>query len=169
LAEVTLKNLKKDYGDVAAVKGLDLVIVDGSPGIGCPVIASMTGCDLVLVVTEPTLSGLHDLKRVASLADHFKTPILVAVNKYDLNRAMSRKIEEWCDHKGVAIAGRIPYSGEFTKAMVAGLSVVEYAERGASKGPREDAGPVAAAVEELWARTVAALGDGRDTDAAKET
>jgi len=122
---------------VAEERGLGLVIVDGSPGIGCPVIASVTGSDLVLAVTEPTLSGLHDLERVVLLAGHFDTPVAVVVNKCDLNEEMALEIEQWCANRKIRVAGRIPYSGEFTAAMIAGLSVVEYAGSPASHAVRE--------------------------------
>ena len=137
--------------EIATEKNLDLIIVDGSPGIGCPVIASITECDLVLAVTEPTLSGLHDLERVADLTAHFKVPLIVAINKFDLNEAVSRNIEEWCTEKDIAVAGRIPYSGDFTAAMIACESVVEYAQ-----------GPATRAIKNLWNATEKALRDGEN-------
>lgn len=128
--------------ELAREKHLGLVIVDGSPGIGCPVIASVTGSDLVLAVTEPTLSGRHDLERVVGLADHFKTPLAVAVNKFDLNESMWRGIEEWCGKRGIPVLGRIPYSNEFMAAMAEGKSVNEYGD-----------GPASESLTELWNRT----------------
>jgi len=138
---------------IAEERGLELVIVDGSPGIGCPVIASVTGSDLVLAVTEPTLSGLHDLERVVLLAGHFGIPIAVVVNKYDLNETMALEIERWCAGKGIEIAGRISYSKEFTAAMIAGLSVVEYAEIPASSAAGSDRS-ASREVRETWTATL---------------
>ena len=83
----------QEAGAIAQQRNLDLVLIDGSPGIGCPVIASITGADLVLIVTEPTLSGLHDLGRVADVAKHFGIPGLVCVNKWDLNHRMTEEID----------------------------------------------------------------------------
>jgi MinD superfamily P-loop ATPase len=104
----------------------DLIIADGSPGIGCPVIASISGATLVLIVTEPTLSGIHDAERVVKLADHFKIPVCVCINKYDLNFDLTKQIEEFCGKNNIEVVGEIPYSKEFTEAMIKGLSVVEY-------------------------------------------
>jgi len=132
--------------EIATEKNLELIVVDGSPGIGCPVIASITACDLVMAVTEPTLSGLHDLKRVADLTAHFGIRLIVAINKFDLNEAVTREIEEWCAEKEIAVAGRIPYSGDFTAAMIACASVVEFAES-----------PAATAIKSLWIATERAL------------
>ena len=102
-----------------------VVVVDGPPGIGCPVIASVTGASLVLAVTEPTVSGEHDLARVLSLARHFAVPAAVCVNKWDLNPAMTERIEERARHAGARIAGRIRYDRGVTTAQIRGLSVVE--------------------------------------------
>ena len=88
-----VSTVRKEAGAIAEQRGLDLVLIDGSPGIGCPVIASITGADLVLIVTEPTLSGLHDLGRVAELARHFGIPGMVCVNKWDLNPDVAGEIE----------------------------------------------------------------------------
>ena len=135
--------------EIAERDGLDTIIVDGSPGIGCPVIASVTGCDLALAVTEPTLSGLHDLERIADLAGHFGLPVVVVVNKYDLNESMTLEIERWCADRNIGVAGRIPYSSDFTVAMVAGLSVVEYADR-CAPGAASGDGEASRKVREIW-------------------
>ena len=126
--------------DLAAEKNLDLILIDGSPGIGCPVIASLTGVDLALVVTEPTVTGEHDLVRLLDVADHFGIKTTVCINKYDLNPEAARKIEELCGKRGVKIAGRLPYHTSVVEAMVAGQAVVE---RG---------GPVAQAMAEMYKR-----------------
>ncbi|MEW6202544.1 MAG: ATP-binding protein [bacterium] len=111
---------------LAEEQNLDLVIIDGAPGIGCPVIASITGADLVLAVTEPTMSGLHDLKRVVELAEHFRIKTMICVNKYDINHEIKQDIVDFCEQKKILFAGQIPYDNVVTKAQIAGVSVVEY-------------------------------------------
>ena len=103
----------------------DLLIVDGPPGIGCPVIASVTGASLLVVVTEPTISGKHDMKRVLELAKHFSVPALVIVNKWDINPEMSTEIEEEAVLGGAEPVGRIPYDRVFTDAQINGRTLVE--------------------------------------------
>ncbi len=102
-----------------------LVIVDGPPGIGCPVIASVTGASQLLLVTEPTVSGEHDLARVLSLARHFNVPAAVCVNKWDLNPGLAERIEAVARVAGASIAGRIRYDREVTRAQIAARAVVE--------------------------------------------
>ncbi|MBN2455274.1 MAG: ATP-binding protein [Sedimentisphaerales bacterium] len=131
--------IRKEAKRIAEEEKKDLIIVDGSPGIGCPVIASITGADLVLIITEPTLSGKHDLGRVADLAAGFKMPVLVAVNKFDLNSDMAYKIEEDAIKRNIKVAGRIRYDKAFTKAQIMKTSVVEYT-----------AGAVTEDVKALW-------------------
>ena len=109
---------------------LKYVIVDGPPGIGCPVISSITGTDLVVVVTEPTISGLHDLQRVISLATHFGVRSLVCVNKYDLNIEFTDQIRSYCDSVSSTFLGHIPFDTIVTEAMVNGKAVVEYSRNG---------------------------------------
>jgi MinD superfamily P-loop ATPase len=133
---------------VAAKRKLDLAIIDGSPGIGCPVIASITGADLVLVVTEPTLSGLHDLGRVTELTRHFGIKTLVCVNKWDLNAELTAQIEANARRIGVEAVGRIRYDRAVTDAQIKKQALVEYTETGAA----ED-------VKELWSRVSAKLGE----------
>ncbi|NQU18032.1 MAG: 4Fe-4S binding protein [Candidatus Saganbacteria bacterium] len=104
----------------------DYILIDGSPGIGCPVIASITGADLVLVVTEPTLSGLHDLERVIQLTGHFKIKTVVCVNKYDINMENTEKIESFCKSKSIEVISRLPYDKLVNKAMINEKTVIEY-------------------------------------------
>ncbi len=106
-------------------RGLGLVIVDGAPGIGCPVIASVTGADRVLIVTEPTLSGRHDLERVASLTAHFRIPTAICVNKYDLNPEMASDIETLAREMNLGVLGRVRYDPAVTRAQIQKMSVVE--------------------------------------------
>ena len=118
--------------EVAASHGCGVIIVDGSPGIGCPVIASLTGAKLALIITEPTLSGLHDLQRISELTKHFGIPAMVSVNKYDLNGDIAERIEGVARDGGMGIGGRVRYDPVFTKAMLHRQSVVEYTDKGAS-------------------------------------
>ena len=111
-------------------EGQDLIIVDGSPGIGCPVIASISGASLVVVVTEPTLSGLHDAERVLKLAKHFNAPACMCINKFDINPDMANKIEEFCKKENIEIVGKIPYSKDFTDAMIKEESLIEFSPEG---------------------------------------
>ena len=114
----------------------DLILIDGPPGIGCPVIASLSGVDFVLLVTEPTLSGLHDLERAAALIRHFKIPGMVCVNKWDLNPEITATIEEKAAGLGLEIGGRIRYDRAVTEAQICGKSVVEYQRDGCSEDIR---------------------------------
>jgi len=125
----------------------ELIINDGSPGIGCPVIASITGASLVLAVTEPTLSGQHDLKRVLDLANHFHIPAVVCINKWDLNEELSDKIEQQVVDLNGRVVGRVRYDEAVTRAMIDCKSVVEYTDNGAS----ED-------IVALWRRVGSELG-----------
>ena len=115
------------------------IIIDGPPGIGCPVIAAITGVDLVLAVTEPTLSGIHDLERVVRVAKHFKVPVTVVINKYDINIDNCYQIEQYCSKNTLKIAGKIPYSQCVTKAMVNRKSIIEY-----------NCGEVTQEIERIW-------------------
>jgi MinD superfamily P-loop ATPase len=116
----------------------DLILIDGSPGIGCPVIASVTGVDAALVVTEPTMSGIHDLERVLLLVKHFKVRPLVCINMYDINKDNTAKIGKFCRKNGIDVVGKIPFNQIVTEAMVRGKTVVEYSPRNeASKEIRD--------------------------------
>jgi MinD superfamily P-loop ATPase len=113
---------------IADRMNLDYVITDGPPGIGCPVISSLSGASLALLVTEPTLSGIHDLERVIGVCRHFGVPVLVCVNKYDLNEQNTSQIEGYCGKEGIDVAGRISFDNVMTEAIVHGLPVVEYSD-----------------------------------------
>ncbi len=132
-----VSTVRQEAGTIAKQNGLDLVLIDGSPGIGCPVVASITGADLVLIVTEPTLSGLHDLGRVADVAKHFGIPGLVCTNKWDLNPDMTEKIEQQVREQGLTVAGRVRYDRAVTDAQVRKQAVVEYQTDGCSEDIRE--------------------------------
>jgi len=110
---------------IAEEQDRSIIIIDGPPGIGCPVIASVTGCSQVLIVTEPTVSGEHDLKRIVSLTRHFSIPAAVCVNKWDLNPEMTQRIEDNARQLGTQIVGRIRYDRAITDAQMQARAVVE--------------------------------------------
>ncbi|MBA7630579.1 Ion-translocating oxidoreductase complex subunit B [subsurface metagenome] len=118
--------IRKQAKRIATEQNKQLIIVDGSPGIGCPVIASITGADLVLVVTEPTISGQHDLDRVVELTSHFKIPTAVCINKYDINPKIAEAIEKRAGEKNLKVVGKISYDNKVTKAQLVAKSIVEY-------------------------------------------
>lgn len=117
--------VRREARRIAEEQGLSTIIVDGPPGIGCPVIASIGGASMVLVVTEPTVSGEHDLERVLALARHFDIPAAVCVNKWDLNPSMTERIETQATKAGAGLAGRIRYDLGVTKAQLMERTVVE--------------------------------------------
>ena len=118
--------IRKQARDIAEQNGHELIITDGPPGIGCPVIASITGATAVLVIVEPSVSSLHDMQRVVDLARHFRIPVLICINKFDLNPDMTDTIETKAGQAGLQIVGRIPFNPAFTKAMVDGITLTEY-------------------------------------------
>ncbi len=113
---------------IARDVGSWLVLVDGPPGIGCPVIASTTGADLVLAVTEPSVSGVHDLERLAKLVKGFAIPMAVCINKSDLNPEMTAHIQELCGAHGLAVVGELTYDKAVIQAQVQGQSIVEHGD-----------------------------------------
>jgi len=118
--------VRREAGKLAETKGMDLILTDGPPGVGCPVIASIGGATGVLVVAEPSVSGIHDMTRVLELANHFNVPAMVCINKFDINAEKSTEIEQFACKKGLAFLGRIPFDPIFTKAMVQGQTIYEY-------------------------------------------
>lgn len=133
--------LRRAAQQVAAEKRRDLILCDGSPGIGCPVIASLTGASLALFVVEPTASGEHDFRRVAQLALQLGVPGILAVNKADLNQEVTTRLENLAGQQGIAPVGRIPYDRAVTQAQIARQTVVEHSD-----------GPAAQAIRRLWAK-----------------
>ncbi|MGI6226345.1 MAG: 4Fe-4S binding protein [Peptococcales bacterium] len=119
--------VKSEARKIAAQENKNYLLIDGSPGIGCPVIASLSGCDLLLIVTEPTLSGIHDLERITTLAQHFNIPQAVCINKSDINPEMSNEILSFCQRKNISVLGIIPYDRSVTQAQIHGQSTIEYA------------------------------------------
>ena len=132
--------------ELAESGGLDYIISDGPPGIGCPVISSLSGANLSLLVTEPTLSGIHDLERVLGVCHHFGIPALVCINKYDINEDNTRQIENYCLTQGVEVAARIPFDNVVTEALVLGQPVVEYSD-----------GKVTQEIQRLWQKVTEVL------------
>ena len=128
--------LRQQARELAEQQGLDLIISDGSPGIGCPVISSLTGTDLAVLVTEPTPSGRHDLSRVADLCDHFRITAVAIINKFDLNEKVSDDIEAMCTERNIQVIGRLPYDPAFTESMVQRQAVTEYLADGLADNVR---------------------------------
>jgi MinD superfamily P-loop ATPase len=125
--------VRKKAAEIAKSNDLDYVIIDGPPGIGCPVIASLTGADLALVVTEPSLSGIHDMERIIAVAHHFKIPSACCINKYDINPENSSRIKTWCQEHSIPLLGKIPFDEEVIRSMVQRYPLTENAECAASK------------------------------------
>jgi len=118
--------VRKQAKELAEKNNCEWVIIDGAPGIGCPVIASLSGIDCALVVTEPTLSGLHDAIRVIDVAKHFGVTVKLVINKYDLNIEMSEKIEKYCDKNDISLIGKIGFDKSVVEAMVESKTILEY-------------------------------------------
>lgn len=131
--------VRQQAKQIAEEQGLDYIISDGPPGIGCPVISSLSGAGLALLVTEPSLSGIHDLERVLGVCRHFGVSAMVCINKYDLNEENTRQIEAQCLSQGVEVAGRIPFDNVVTESIVQGVPVVEYSD-----------GNVTREIERMW-------------------
>ena len=129
--------VRREARKIAEKKACDFLLVDGPPGIGCPVIASITGADAVLVVSEPTLSGEHDLKRVLQLAKHFRIPAMVCINKWDINPEMAAQIEARAQELGAKPVGRIPYDAAVTAAQIEAKALVEYSDGAAARAVRQ--------------------------------
>ena len=125
--------VKQAAKEIAQKQNKDYVIVDGPPGIGCPVIASLADADLALIVTEPTLSGIHDMQRIMDVALHFKITTQVVINKYDLNVDNAETIESMCKDKNIDVIGRIPFSKKVSESIVKSVPIIEYIKDDVSK------------------------------------
>jgi len=134
--------VRQEAKKIAEKKQMELIITDGPPGVGCPVIASVGGATALLVVTEPTVSGLHDMLRLLELAAHFKVPCMVCVNKFDLNVEQTAAIEMLAAEKGLPFVGKIPFDPEFVKSMVLGKTILEYRQEG----------ELSSTVKKIWER-----------------
>ncbi len=136
----------------AAAGDADLAVIDGSPGIGCPVIASLSGVDMVLIVAEPSLSGFSDMERILHTAAHFQVPAAVCINKHDVNPANTEKIREYCQQYSLPFVGKIPFDNEAVKAVNSGHSIVS------------SLGPASQAVREVFNKTLEILNGLGDED-----
>jgi MinD superfamily P-loop ATPase len=122
--------VRKEAKNLAEKNDIDLILTDGAPGIGCPVIASIGGASAVLIVTEPTVSGKHDMERVTNLANHFNVPAMVCINKYDINLEMTQEIDDFSRSKSLEVVGKIPFDPVFTRSMVQRKTLFEYDGQG---------------------------------------
>ena len=136
--------VRKETRQLAEERGLDLILTDGPPGIGCPVIAAIGGATALVIVVEPTVSGIHDMERVVDLAAHFRVPGMVIVNKYDLNVGMTETIEQLAVQRNLVVLGRVPFDPVFTRSMVQGQTLFEY---GAETPTRQ-------VVRDIWAKII---------------
>jgi MinD superfamily P-loop ATPase len=118
-------NVKREAGAMAAEQNKKYVLVDGSPGIGCPVVSSLAGANYVILVTEPTLSGIHDLSRIHALISRFRIKTGCIINKHDLNPEMSREIEDFLEEREINLLASLPFDMAFTEAMLRGKTVAE--------------------------------------------
>jgi MinD superfamily P-loop ATPase len=126
--------LRQEARELAQARGAELILSDGPPGIGCPVISSLSGTDLAVAVTEPTLSGIHDLERVVELCGHFQVPAAVIVNQCDLNPEHTAAIRRWCAERGLRLLAELPHDPDFTRAMVRRQTVNEYTQSPLTRG-----------------------------------
>ena len=136
--------VRKETRQLAEERGLELILTDGPPGIGCPVIAAIGGATALVIVVEPTVSGIHDMERVVDLAAHFRVPGMVIVNKFDLNVGMTEAIEQLAEKRNILVLGRVPFDPVFTRSMVQGQTLFEYGEES----------PTRRVVRDIWAKIV---------------
>ncbi len=140
-----LVTLVKQQGRLLAMdEGYDLVLVDGPPGIGCPVISAAAGADLALIVAEPTAAGIHDMERVLATTEHFGVPALVCINKADVYPEGAAEIEAYCEQKGLPLVGQLPFDTVVTRAMVQGQPVTAF----------DPDNPVSQALRAAWKRVL---------------
>jgi MinD superfamily P-loop ATPase len=139
--------VRKEAQRIAQEGNYPLILIDGPPGIGCPVIAALGGVDVALVVTEPSVSGIHDLERILGVCRHFRVPAWVCINKFDINPENTEKIKLHCQREGTPVIGEIPFDAIVTKAMVLESTVIEYT-----------GGIVATEIKKLWTKLERSLG-----------
>lgn len=128
-----VSSVRKTAKQIAEREGYKSIITDGPPGIGCPVIASLSGADIALVITEPTVSGKHDLERVMRLAENFEVSVKVVINKYDLSEQKSTELEKYCIDNDIEVIGKIPFDEDVVKSIVEGIPLVEYSTGSAAE------------------------------------
>lgn len=152
--------VRKEAQRIAGEGGYPLILIDGPPGIGCPVIASLGGVDAALVVTEPSLSGMHDLERVLGVCRHFNVPAWVCINKWDINPEVTQKIQKFCQNVGSIVIGEIPFDPIVTRAMIFESTVVEFSS-----------GTVSDEIKKIWRRVQCLLNSAREErrDSSEET
>ena len=121
-----VSQVRQQAKQIAQNNGSDLILTDGPPGVGCPVIAAIGQASAILIAAEPTVSGRHDMERLIDLANHFNIPAIVCINKYDLNPEMTSQIEAFAKDQGLPVAGRIRFDRVFLDAMISGKTIVEY-------------------------------------------
>lgn len=131
--------VKKTARKIAEREGRKYIITDGPPGIGCPAISALSGADEVLIVTEPTAAGLHDLERMLKLAENFKVTVKIVINKFDLAEEKSKETEQFCNDKGIEVIGKIPFDEDVVKAILNGVPPVEYSSGPAAEALRKSA------------------------------
>jgi MinD superfamily P-loop ATPase len=136
-----VSHIKTRARELAESMGIDLILIDGAPGVGCPVIASLSNVDLALVITEPSQSGKHDLERILDLTGHFKIPAMVCINKWDLHPEMSTEIESTCQERGIAVLGKIPFDRSVIDCQIHGVPVT-----------RSDTSLAAYSIRKLWGK-----------------
>ncbi len=143
--------LRQQAREIAKEKNIPMIIVDGPPGIGCPVIASITNADALVIVTEPSMSGMHDMERVKRLADQMRVPAFLCINKSDLNQEKTDSMKAFAKENNIKFAGEIPFDREVTASMNAGKSLVEFSQ-----------GPAAQAVRKVWKNVTIYLNETMD-------
>ena len=136
-----VSHIKSKARELAEATNTDLILIDGAPGVGCPVIASLSNVDMALVITEPTQSGKHDLERILDLTDHFKVPAMICINKGDLHPEMSAEIEAACEERDVAVLGKIPFDRSVVDCQIQGVPVT-----------RSDTSLAAYSIREVWGK-----------------
>ncbi len=139
--------LRQKARKLAKAKGISLVLSDGPPGIGCPVISALSGVHLAVIITEPTPSGIHDMERIVSLCDHFKIPVAAIINKSDLNDEITGQIKSFCKPKGIQVIAELPHDLVFVQAMVHAQAVTEFSENA-----------LAGKISQAWSDIVALAG-----------
>lgn len=137
--------VRQEAKKIVQKNNIDLILTDGPPGIGCPVIASLGQANAVLIVAEPTVSGIHDLLRMGQLAAHFKIPAMICVNKYDLNDDQTQAIKDLAKEKNITFVGQVPFDENFIKSMIVGKNIIE----------TDQNSQASCAVKEIWGNVMA--------------
>lgn len=125
--------IREKAKDIAVESNAEYIIIDGPPGIGCPVIASLSGVDMAVIVTEPSLSGIHDMERVVGVARHFGVDTKVIINKYDINIENTESINKFCKEKNIEVLGQLPFSDIVSQSIVQGIPIVEFCDEEITK------------------------------------